>query len=110
MNKQNNTDHPLYNTWRKIKEKHYSKQHNVMMCIEWIQNFSTFLDDIGIKPDGNWYLKRIYLGKPYNKANVYWKKRKVCNKLTEEQTDTQDDTHAISITKETNSNDMPDLM
>ena len=72
MSKQNKTDHPLYNTWRKIKEKHYNKSSNVHMCARWLYSFEMFTEDVGDRPGDHFKLKRIKKTLPYDNSNVIW--------------------------------------
>lgn len=114
MSKQNNTQHALYNTWRKIKEKHYNQYIDVIMCVDWMLSFQNFSDDVGEKPGVDYYLKRIYMNKSYGPKNFRWIKRKVYNKLTPERNDIQvdrrDDASTITNSDSTIVYDIPDLM
>lgn len=71
--------HPLYNTWRGMRERCYNKHHisynyyggkGISVCKRW-QKFSIFLSDMGDRPEGT-TLDRIDGGKDYCRENCKW--------------------------------------
>ena len=99
MKRHNATQHPLYNTWRKIKEKHYDKHEYVCMCVPWMMSFNQFIKDVGDKPGPDYYLKRIYMDKSYGPKNFRWVQRnKKVNKLISKKSVSQGHTRVKQIT------------
>lgn len=85
-----NSSHPLYRRWSKIKERCYSPRHSnyknyggrgIVMCDDWKDSFSNFLEDMGECPDG-YQIDRIDPDGNYCKDNCRWVSAKVnaCNK------------------------------
>lgn len=70
--------HPLYNTWRKIKQK--SKNDNSKSIPNSWESFNNFIKDLPDKPKGldKYVLKRIDKYSSYSKNNIHWVKVK-CN-------------------------------
>jgi len=104
---QNKTDHPLYNTWRKIKEKHYSKSSNVYMCARWLHRFEIFIKDVGDRPGDYFKLRRIKKTLPYNNSNVIWIQHKTSEMGHVTLTPTVESTDRIN---QRSVDDLPDLM
>lgn len=97
-NKNTNSAHPLYNTWKQLKKKSTKTNHLgrvISIPDEW-QSFNGFIRDIPKKPRTHTYptpkfvLSRINKYLPYSKENICWKKINV----------TTDNTNKINTPKE----------
>lgn len=75
------TEHPLYRVWHGMRVRCYKKNtpyyknyggRGITVCDEWMFNFETFVNDIGIKPSPNHSLDRIDNEKGYCKDNCRW--------------------------------------
>lgn len=75
------SEHPLYRTWYGMIRRcglkgKTSRGHEaylrkgITVCKEWL-NFQTFIDDMGIRPDGH-TLERVDNSKGYCKSNCEW--------------------------------------
>jgi hypothetical protein len=69
-----------YHSWRGMKERCSNPNHKdyhlyggkgIKVCKEWVNSYSTFLTDMGERPDEK-TLDRIDSDKDYNKSNCRW--------------------------------------
>src|SRR5882762_10522242 len=57
--------HPFYHLW-------FERKQCEILCWDWALDFKKFVSDIGIKPDGEFFLNRKYGDKPYGPDNFKW--------------------------------------
>lgn len=62
----NKRKHPLYIIW-------WQRKQDNLLCEEWL-NFENFINDVGQKPDGNYFLVRLREGQ-FSHDNFEWKER-----------------------------------
>ena len=74
-----NKDHPLYYTWRSMKQRCYNPNcynfehwggRGIKVCDRWRDNFKQFAADMGARPEGMW-LERIDNDGDYTPDNTY---------------------------------------
>ncbi len=65
-----------YNVWKHMIERcnkdPFFISQGIYVCNDW-ESFGLFLHDIGMKPKGNYALKRKDVHGPYEKSNCEWK-------------------------------------
>jgi len=71
---------PTYETWRAMKKRCYNKKHTayhnyggrgILICDRWLNSFTAFVDDMGIRPEGM-SIDRIDRDKGYEANNCTW--------------------------------------
>ncbi len=74
-------DHPLYPTWKGMKERCYNPKNwsykyygakGVSVCPEWLNNFPQFVLDVGPKPSPGHSLDRVDSSLNYSPDNCRW--------------------------------------
>lgn len=77
-------DHPLYETWRSMRSRCYSKNNHayrsyggrgIQICDRWREDFWSFVVDVGERPSKGHTLDRIDSDKNYEPGNVRWATR-----------------------------------
>lgn len=61
--KREKTSHPFYHLW-------FERKQNKILCEAWL-DFTTFVRDIGIKPEGEFFLVRLR-NEPFSPTNFKW--------------------------------------
>lgn len=73
--------HPLYFTWRGMRERCRSPKHHayhdyggrgIRVCDRWNSSFSAFAEDMGQRPSAAHTLDRINSNGNYEPGNVRW--------------------------------------
>lgn len=72
---------PEYNAWKEMKKRCYYPAHinyanyggrGIKVCLAWRYSYTTFLRDMGRKPNGNYSLDRTDNNKNYAPKNCRW--------------------------------------
>lgn len=71
--------HPLYGTWHQIKRTRTRSS----ICEEWIEDFWSFVRDVGEKPGEKFSLRLIDPNEQYCKKNCEWKERTITKRNDE---------------------------
>lgn len=75
---------PEYSAWQSMKNRCLKPEHKswkdyggrgITICPEWIDSYTTFLEDVGRRPSPNHSLDRIDNDAGYQKDNVRWATR-----------------------------------
>ena len=76
-----NKSTPEYNTWCAMRNRCYNKNHKdykywgakgVIVCDRWVDSFSNFIEDMGLKPTAKHSLDRINPFGNYELSNCRW--------------------------------------
>lgn len=86
--KNNNSKHPLYGVYSSMLQRCYNEKdpayenyggRGIKVCDKWLNNFDTFLQDMGGKPTPNHSIDRIDVNGDYEPLNCKWSTSKEQN-------------------------------
>ena len=82
---------PEYEIWMAMKQRCYNKNHRhyanyggrgITVCQQWLENFVTFLEDMGKRPTSKHTIERKDTDKGYDPDNCEWATRAVQSRNT----------------------------
>lgn len=81
LNKPSKTLHPYYHLW-------FERKQNKDLVVEWL-DFWKFVNDVGEKPEGHYFIIRLRDNEPYGPYNFEWRE-----KLKQKEDETEKEWHA----------------
>lgn len=96
-------NHPLYNTWRKMKRRCTDKndkdyplygERGISVCERWTKSFFAFLEDMGGKPTSKHTLDRIDNNGNYEPLNCKWSTQSEQNRNQRNRRQKKETSHA----------------